>query len=279
MNNSSSDFASGRVSEHPPRTTKTVENELLESWGRIMQLTYTIDGMHCSGCAAKVAGALTTVSGVRAVDVRLEDGRVKIDANRSLDTAELQMALSGSGAFKVSRLLSDEGAPVARTPVEGRLSRVWPLIAMLTSVGLFALIKNTPVAFSAHWWHSAMLDYMAGFFLLFGMLKIFNLRQFAKMFGQYDPLAAAIPGWALVYPFVEIALGSAFLLRSAVDFANVAVVVLLGVGMVGIWRKLNANEELSCACLGGVFDVPITRLTLAENGAMVGMAAAMLILR
>ncbi len=97
------------------------------------------------------------------------------------------------------------------------------------------------------------------------------------MFAKYDPIAATVPGWAMIYPFIEIALGAAYLLRVGLDVANVAVVVLLGVGMVGIWRKLRSGEDLACACLGGVFDVPVTRLTLAENAAMVAMAVAMLV--
>lgn len=72
-------------------------------------------------------------------------------------------------------------------------------------------------------------------------------------------------------------MGLAYLLRTGIQIANVLVVILLGVGLIGIWRTLRARRGVACACLGGWFTVPVTWLTFAENASMVAMAAYMLL--
>ena len=96
------------------------------------------------------------------------------------------------------------------------------------------------------------------------------------MFAQYDPLAGMLPIWGLLYPFAELSLGGAYLLRVGLDLANFATIVLLGIGMLGIWRRLGDGAETTCACLGGFFSVPVTWLTFGDISAMVLMAATML---
>lgn len=44
------------------------------------------------------------------------------------------------------------------------------------------------------------------------------------------------------------------------------------IGAYGVYRKLRAHEEIPCACLGTVFKVPMTWVTLGEDLLMAGMA-------
>jgi hypothetical protein len=191
-----------------------------------------------------------------------------LEARHAIPYEVLRSALAAAGPFEIASRAEREVTREHRG-----LRRLLPLLAMLALVAVFAVLCNFPPAATTHWGHEVMLDYMAGFFLLFGGLKIINLRRFSEMFAQYDPLAGMLPAWGLLYPFLELALGAAYLLRVGLDLANVATIVLLGIGMVGIWRKLRSETEIMCACLGGVFSVPVTWLTFGENGAMVLMAA------
>lgn len=233
-----------------------------------MRQSFNVKGMRCAGCASKVAAVLSSIPGVRDARVDVAHSLVELEAQAAISYDVLRPALAAAGPFEIVARTD-----IASTRPNAGSRRLLPLFAMLTLVAVFALLRNLPPAATAHWGHELMLDYMAGFFLLFGGLKLVNLRRFSAMFAQYDPLAGLLPAWGLLYPFVELTLGAAYLFRVGLDLANFATIVLLGIGMVGIWRKLRSKTEIMCACLGGVFSVPVTWLTFGENAAMVLMAA------
>ncbi|MCD8508323.1 MAG: hypothetical protein LRY42_02930 [Candidatus Pacebacteria bacterium] len=55
-------------------------------------------------------------------------------------------------------------------------------------------------------------------------------------------------------------------------------ILLSGMSAYGVWKKLQKKEEVPCACLGALFYVPMTYVTLVENLLMVIMALAMIIM-
>lgn len=55
-----------------------------------------IDGMHCGNCVAKVARALTSVSGVEVQRLQIGSATLRLD-NRDSTVAELLSALSAAG--------------------------------------------------------------------------------------------------------------------------------------------------------------------------------------
>lgn len=122
-----------------------------------------------------------------------------------------------------------------------------------------------------------MLDFMAGFFLLFGGLKIISIKKFTRVYRTYDVVARRFGAWSYIYPFLEIGLGVLYLFRISLPFAHVSAVILMGVGAVGIYHKLRTKKTTTCACLGGFFDVPLTWVTFAENVLMAGMAVYMIL--
>ncbi|MBP9669395.1 MAG: cation transporter [Candidatus Pacebacteria bacterium] len=237
-----------------------------------MKQTFSISGMHCGACVKKVETAVGALSGIRSVLVDLPGQTMSIESDPPMDFAILAQAVAAAGPYTLKN-----------TPVEKKVSsamgamirRVMPLFLMLVLVTLFALVKQVFFASPASF-HGLMQDWMAGFFLLFGGLKIINLRNFAVMYRGYDVLATRFAWWGYVYPFLEVTLGLLFLFGFALVFANVATIALMGLGMIGIYKKIHSEGEVQCACLGGFFNVPVTWLTFAENGLMVVMAVWML---
>jgi hypothetical protein len=148
---------------------------------------------------------------------------------------------------------------------------------MLLLVTALSFIRTAPFSESAIDWHSFMADWMGFFFIIFGGLKVINLKNFAAMYRGYDVIAKQNPWWGYVYPFIEVGLGVLFILREFMVPASFATIVLMSVGMIGIYKKLRSEGEVQCACLGGFFNVPVTWLTMAENGVMVGMGVWMLL--
>jgi hypothetical protein len=51
----------------------------------------------------------------------------------------------------------------------------------------------------------------------------------------------------------------------------------MGVSAVGVVKALLARRKIRCACLGTVFNLPMSKITLIEDGLMLAMAAGMLL--
>jgi hypothetical protein len=132
------------------------------------------------------------------------------------------------------------------------------------------------IGISVHYFHDWMYDFMGGFFLLFGMLKVVNLRKFAPMFATYDLVAQYFKPWGYVYPFVEVGLGVLYTLRIFLVPTYIVTIVLMHITSAGIFLKLRNNGKTTCACLGGFFNVPLSVITLIEDMVMAWMAILML---
>jgi hypothetical protein len=49
-----------------------------------------------------------------------------------------------------------------------------------------------------------------------------------------------------------------------------------GIGAVGVIQSVMRRETIQCACLGNVFNLPMSKVTIIENLGMAAMAAWML---
>lgn len=121
-----------------------------------------------------------------------------------------------------------------------------------------------------------MRHFMAGFFLVFSFFKILNLKGFADSYAMYDVVAARWKTWGLIYPFVELALGILYLTNSFPVYTNWITIVVLGVSSIGVIQSNLNQKKIKCACLGDVFNLPMSTITIIEDVAMVAMAAFML---
>jgi hypothetical protein len=120
---------------------------------------------------------------------------------------------------------------------------------------------------------------MGGFFLVFSFFKLMNLKGFAAGYRSYDIVAKAVPAYGFVYPFIELALGIAFITRFHPVLTNSVTLVVMAVSSVGVMRSLIRKSSFQCACLGTVIKLPLSKVTLAEDLLMTGMSAAMLIIQ
>jgi hypothetical protein len=155
-----------------------------------------------------------------------------------------------------------------------------PLIGVLSfvaiSTAIIVFLRNDYVLMSVG------KTFMGVFFLTFGSFKAYNLEGFKEAFKMYDVLAEKSNIYATIYPFLEIGIGvlyisllffSSFWLEV---FTHSAAILVMGVGGAGVLNALREGRELKCACLGNVFNVPMTKVTLAEDLGMALMAALML---
>ena len=234
-----------------------------------MSATFAIQGMTCDKCRAKVAAALGGLA--PDVTVTREPPRAVFPGPASIATQAVQQALRAVGNYTATPLPSELAPVEPVATVEASLAVYYPLLLIAAYVGIAALAGTTQTGF-AGW----MTNFMAGFFLVFSFFKLLDLRGFADAFAGYDLLAARWRPWGLIYPFVELGLGLAFLFRWQLFAANVATLAVMVFGGLGVLRALSRGRAIRCACLGAVLNLPMSTVTLVEDGLMAAMALAML---
>jgi hypothetical protein len=150
-----------------------------------------------------------------------------------------------------------------------------PLIIIFTIIILFTGVRQY---FLGHWdLGAAMSDFMGAFFLVFGTFKVIKWHHFAQAYSTYDILAQRSSIYAYAYPLIEITLGIAYLLRLYPLLTNSITFILMVISSIGVALELFKGHEIMCACLGTVFTIPMTYVTLAEDILMAGMAFGMLL--
>ena len=126
--------------------------------------------------------------------------------------------------------------------------------------------------------HELMKNFMGGFFVIFSLFKMIDLNGFADGYSTYDVIAKRSRGYAIAYPFIELALGVAYLLAWNLRLTNAITFGLMSIGTIGVAKALLEKRRIQCACLGTALKLPMTKVTLVEDVGMAAMALAMLVL-
>ena len=114
--------------------------------------------------------------------------------------------------------------------------------------------------------------------MVFGLFKLYDLKGFAEGFQTYDVIAKRFPKFGYIYPFIEIILGVMYLAAFMFIWQNFIALTLASFGLYSAYLALKNKEEIQCVCLGTFFNLPMTYITLLENGVMFGMALFMLLM-
>jgi Methylamine utilisation protein MauE len=232
--------------------------------------------LNCGSCVAAVTPLLDGEGTIErwSVDTASPEKTLTVEGEGiAPDRVEGLVAQAGFRAVEVA----GEAHPVPDEPAPGTthsLRTFYPL-ALIGAflVGVVGLVD----------WRSggpdpmrAMANFMAGFFLVFSFFKLLDLRAFASAYSTYDIVARKWPRYGYVYPFIELGLGVAYLVGFRPLLTNLATVVVMGVSSVGVVRSLMQRKTIRCACLGTVFNLPMTSITVVEDLLMVAMALVML---
>jgi len=232
--------------------------------------------MTCGGCVARVKKALESLPGVQDTHVQLETPQLSLVMDPSLSFGTIQKVVMEAGHYTVSEIApSNEEPPAAvKDFIDQRgffatYKPLWLIVGLLMLVTASLEIENGDVM---RW----MRHFMAGFFLVFSFFKLLNVQGFAASYRMYDWIAGVWPGWGYVYPFVELALGMAYLLNIAPVFTHSVTLVLMILGAGSVIQSNLSKKKIQCACLGDVFDLPMSFVTIVEDVLMALMAAVML---
>jgi copper chaperone CopZ len=219
----------------------------------LLMSTYTITGMTCANCLRKVDATLKAIAADAVVT--LEPPRVSV---ASASVAQMNEALAAVGKYRVV-----ETVPRFMMPVFAKT--YYPLFLILALIAAAALA-------STHW----MQNFMAGFFIVFGAFKLLDVPAFANAYARYDVVAKLVRPWGLAYPFIETGLGFAFLFSIQLPAVLWITLVLSLIGAIGVIQSVVKKQTIQCACLGTVFQLPMSTITIIENLGMAAMAALMI---
>ncbi len=148
-----------------------------------------------------------------------------------------------------------------------------PLIIIVTLIAISSLILSRGSI------QGFVLFFMTGFFLIFGMFKLMDLKGFAEGYSTYDILAQKWFGYGYIYPFIEIAFGLLMLAGYHPDWLIWTEFIVMAFSGIGVGVKIAKREPFICACLGTFLKVPLTKVTLIEDFGMAGLALLMVLLK
>lgn len=233
---------------------------------------YHLEGLTCSSCVANVKGSLLMMPDVLAAEVTQDSAEITM--SKHISTEELQKAMGRNGKYKISEDASVHHQMEA-APAKSWLQTYKPLLLIavfITGVSLLTSWNGTEIS-----WMKWMNTFMAGFFIVFSFFKFLDLRGFADSYAMYDLLAKRVKGYGYVYPFLELALGVMYLVGFNPAFTAIATIVVMGFSSIGVIKSVVDKKQIRCACLGAVFNLPMSTVTIIEDLLMVGMALFMYI--
>jgi cation transport ATPase len=234
--------------------------------------TYTVAGITCEGCVAKVKHQLLTHPDVLKAEVTLEGQRATVTMQRHIPVHELQKAIGIDTKYTIGETPSTHPTAASAPSVDSPswLATYKPLLLIAGFItGVSFITANGSL-------HTGMNTFMAGFFLVFSFFKFLDLRGFANSYAMYDLLAMKVPAYGFVYPFVELALGLAYLTGFNPLVTNWTALLVMGFSSLGVIQSVVNKKQIRCACLGAVFNLPMSTVTIIEDLLMVTMAAYMI---
>lgn len=233
-----------------------------------MTHTYTVTGMTCGSCEAKVKSSLLMLPDVTAVEVSKEKQTATITMDKHISLATFQHALDKK--YIITAQENNETAEQAKS----WLATYKPILLIFGYVTVAAIIAATQYG-GFNWMHG-MNIFMAGFFLTFSFFKMLDLKGFAESYSMYDIVAKKIPAWGYIYAFIELSLGIAYVTGFQPLLTNIITFAVMSISIAGVLQSVLKKQKIQCACLGAVFNLPMSTVTIIEDALMIAMSAAMI---
>ena len=230
--------------------------------------------MKCGSCLSKVTPLLDAEPSVASWRADLDDPRKPITVTGAGDVRNDAVLEQLSRVDIDAKPMSETASPHGSDRPTFRWSTYRPLALVVGYVVAATLLARWR---SSDWDAAAAIrDFMGFFFIAFAFFKWLDVPKFADAFQTYDVIAKHSRGYALSYPMIETALGVMFLTGLYPRIAAAVTIIVMVVGLIGVVWAVRQKRAIQCACLGTAFNLPMSTVTIVENGVMAVMAAGML---
>ena len=241
-----------------------------------MKQTIQISGMTCQGCKAKVDFLLSKIDGINHIDINLEAGEANLDTNKKINNQEIIDALKDYPKYQ---FIENEALKATSFIDEFEEQKSWaqtykPILIIFGYVsGISFIVGLQGTSFDLM---LSMRVFMAGFFITFSFFKMLDLNGFAQSYAMYDIVAQKFKAWGYIYAFIELGLGIAFITNFNPYFINIFTAIIMSISIIGVLISVFNKRKIQCACLGAVFNLPMSTVTIIEDALMIVMSLAML---
>jgi copper chaperone CopZ len=229
--------------------------------------TFNISGITCMSCVSKIEKSLYSNPAIKQIMIDQETGNTTLKGSELPHFDIVENLIESSGNYYVRATQSE-----AHVSTKGNRSYKPLAIIVLYLLGTTLLLQASYGEFLMETW---MANFMAGFFLVFSFFKMLDIRAFATAYQTYDIIAAKAKWYGYAFPFIELGLGIAYLLYSDNSITHLVTAVVMFVSLLGVVRSVIKKSEIQCACLGTVFNLPMSYVTIVEDGIMLAMALLM----
>ncbi len=210
------------------------------------------------------------VPGVTRVEVSKEAQSATISMEKHIPLGSFQKVLAEK--YQISAIEHNETTELARS----WLATYKPILLLFGYISTLAFIAG--LQHSTFHAMQAMNVFMAGFFLSFSFFKLLDLKGFADSYAMYDILARKFRGWGFLYPFAELLLGLAYATGFQPLLTNSITLLIMTISIIGVLKSVLNKQKIRCACLGAVFNLPMSTVTIIEDALMIMMSAVMIYL-
>jgi cation transport ATPase len=223
--------------------------------------------MTCEACEYKIQHVLSQIPSVSSVIAKHFNNSIIIESLEKIDKNIIIETLKPHSKYA---LMDNADLPieVSNALSETKSNQYYPLFLIagfITLVALLTSVNSPSGGKGAMFLH----NFMTGFFLVFSFFKLLDVKAFAESFQMYDLLAAKLPVYGKVYPFIELGLGILCLIHFQVYYVYIADIIIMGFGALGVIQSVLDKRKIRCACLGSVFNLPMSTITIIENSLMV----------
>lgn len=225
--------------------------------------------MTCGSCEAKVKSSLLMLPGVTEVEVSKEKQSATITMDKHISLSVFQNALD-----KKYTITAEEHNEITEQ-AKSWLATYKPILLIFGYITVVAIITATKQ--SSFDWMRSMNVFMSGFFLTFSFFKMLDLKGFAESYSMYDIVARKVKAWGFIYAFIELTLGIAYATGYQPMLTNVVTLVVMTISIVGVLQSVFTKRKIQCACLGAVFNLPMSTVTIIEDALMIAMSIGMIL--
>lgn len=235
-----------------------------------MKQTIFIQWMTCGSCVQKIQDILQNNYGVTDIKIDKDSGKVEYEYNVFLTNPDISNMLEWTQYNLSDTTMLSQGSDAPIT-----FSTYIPLFTLFWFIILFSFLAEY-VSWSFDIMRF-MQHFMAGFFLSFSYFKLINLKEFAMSYSMYDIVAKKWKNWGYVYACIELWLWIAFFIWFEPLLTSIVTFIVMSVSIVWVIQSVIKKQKIKCACLGAVFNLPMSTITIIEDALMITMSLFMIL--
>lgn len=233
--------------------------------------------MKCNSCIERIREELLKIPEVSDAIIQLAEPQAILTMEQYVPLAHLQTALNKAGNYII---MQEEEHSSSLLPTKASIKTWITTYKPILIIGAYLLTITLTIAlkqaqFSLADW---MSHWMGGFFLIFSFFKLLDLKGFAASYFTYDVIAKRWYNWGYVYPFIEFSLGIGYIFQAHWVVLNSITLLITSFSLWGVLQSMFNKRKIQCACLGTIFNLPLSTLTIVEGVLMICMSGFMLLL-